>query len=189
MRRDFAEYFTRVSPSKNARERWKSYRAWVAEQLQIASEKELEIAQLREKKLKLNEEVASLAASEERQSKTQQIEQVQTDLLIRQQQLASIRSDTNQMKRDFATASELERQGYERLLARDFEGARRAFEAAERSYPSFHQVYEIAHLLQREQSRLRSPEVQRRVLTQIISEYSWKAPADLLAAIEQRLAN
>jgi len=189
MRRDFAEYFTRVSPSENARERWKSYRTWVADQLRIASEKELEIAQLREKKLKLNEEIATLAASTERQSKTEQIEQVQTDLLIKQQQLASIRSDTNLMKRDFATASELERQGFERLLARDFEGARRAFEAAERSYPSFHQVYEIAHLLQREQARLHSPEVQKRVLARIVADHSWKAPADLLAAIEQSLAN
>ncbi|CAB1057947.1 hypothetical protein D1BOALGB6SA_2703 [Olavius sp. associated proteobacterium Delta 1] len=189
MRRDFAEYFTRVSPSKNARERWKSYRTWVADQLQIASKKELEIAQLREEKMKLNEEIASLTASEEKKIKTEQIEKVQTNLLIKQQQLASIRSDSNLLKRDFAAASELERQGFERLLEGDFNSARRAFEAAERAYPSFHQVHEIARLLKREQSQLSSPEVQRRVLTHIISEYSWKAPADLLAAIEQRLAN
>jgi hypothetical protein len=111
------------------------------------------------------------------------------NLLIKQQQLASIRSDSNLLKRDFAAASELERQGFERLLERNFNGARRAFEAVERTYPSFHQAYEIARLLQREQSRLPSPEVQRRVLTRIISDYSWKAPADLLTAIERSLAN
>ena len=114
MRRDFAEYFTRVSPSKNARERWKSYRTWVADQLQIAGKKELEIAQLREEKMKLNEEIASLAASEEKKIKTEQIEKVQTNLLIKQQQLAMIRSDSNSLKRDFAAASELEHKGFEK---------------------------------------------------------------------------
>jgi len=189
MRRDFAEYFTRVSPSKNARERWKSYRTWVADQLQIASKKELEIAQLREEKMKLNEEIASLTVPEEKQIKTEQIEKVQTNLLMKQQQLASIRSDSNSQRRDFAAASELERQGFEQLLERDFDSARRAFEAAERAYPSFHQVHEIARLLKREQSRLRSPGDQKRVLTQIVSDYSWKAPAELIAAIERSLAN
>ena len=75
------------------------------------------------------------------------------------------------------------------MLERDFDSARRAFEAAERAYPSFHQVHEIARLLKREQSRLRSPGDQKRVLTQIVSEYSWKAPAELIAAIERSLAN
>jgi len=53
MRRDFAEYFTRVSPSKNARERWKSYRTWVADQLEVATKKELEIVQLINPKSKI----------------------------------------------------------------------------------------------------------------------------------------
>ena len=189
MRRDFAEYFTRVSPSEDARDRWKSYRTWVADQLEAATQKELEIVQLREEKIKLNEEIATLTAPEEKQIKAEQIEKVQTDLLITQQQLASIRSDGNLRKRDFAEASELERQGFEQLLERNFSGARRAFEAAERAYPSFHQVHEIARLLAREQSRLHSPEVQKRVLTQIVSGYGWKAPADLLTAIKRSLAN
>ena len=47
-------------------------------------------------------------------------ETAKTDLLITQQQLASIRSDSNLRKRDFAEASELERQGFEQLLERNF---------------------------------------------------------------------
>jgi hypothetical protein len=189
MRRDFAEYFTRVSPSKDARDRWESYRTWVARQLQAANEKEREIALLRETKSKLNEEIASLADSKARLSKAREYDQVQSKLMIRQQELASIRSDTTIKKVDFSAASQLERQGFEQLLSRDFLDARQSFEAAERAYPEFHQVYEIAQLLRREQSRLGNPEVQRRVLTQIISDYGWKAPADLLAAIKRSLAN
>jgi hypothetical protein len=74
---------------------------------------------------------------------------------------------------------QLERQGFEQLLSRDFLEAQQSFEAAERAYPKFHQVYEIAQLLRREQSRLGEPEVQKQVLTRIISDYSWKAPDHL----------
>ena len=186
MRRDFAEYFTRVSPSENARERWDSYRSWVVTQLKIADEKAFEIAELEEKKRKLLDDIHSLTAIEEKQKKTEQIEEVQTNLLIKQQQLASIRSDS---KPNYAAAVKLERQGFERLLERDFSGARRAFEAVERAYPSFHQAYEIARLLRLEQSQLERPEVQIRVLEKIVNDYSWKAPSDLLAAIEQSLAD
>ena len=189
MRRDFAEYFTRVSPSKNARDRWDSYRTWVARQLQAANEKELEIAQLRETRARLNEEIASLADSKARLSKAQEYDQIQSKLMIRQQELASIRSDATIKKADFSAASQLERQGFELLLSRDFLGAQQSFEAAERAYPEFHQVYEIAQLLRREQSRLSEPEVQKRVLTRIISDYGWKAPADLLSAIKRSLGD
>ena len=189
MRRDFAEYFTRVSPSEDARDRWKKYGLWVAGMLLSASKKEHEIAQLREKRAKLNEVIASLEDSTARLSKAQEYDQVQSDLLIRKQELASIRSDATIKKVDFGAASQLERQGFEQLLSRDFKDARMSFEAAERAYPEFHQVYEIAQLLRRENYRLSEPVVQKRVLTRIISDYSWKAPADLLSAIKRSLTN
>ena len=189
MRRDFAEYFTRVSPSKNARERWQSYGAWVTDMLREATEKEREIAQLREQRARLNEEIASLEDAKARLSKAQEYDQVQSKLIIRQQELASIRSDASIKRADFRTASQLERQGFEQLLERNFLEARVSFEAAEQAYPEFHQVYEIARLLRREQSRLDDPEIQKRVLSKIISDYSWKAPADLLADIERSLNN
>ncbi len=90
MRRNFAEYFTRVSPSEDARDRWESYRTWVARQLQAANEKEREIALLRETKSKLNEEIASLEDSKARVSKAQEYDQVQSTLMIRQQELNSM---------------------------------------------------------------------------------------------------
>ena len=49
-------------------------------------------------------------------------------------------------------------------------------------------MYEIARLLRRERARLGDPAAQKRMLARIVSDYSWKAPADLLAAIKESLA-
>ncbi len=78
-----------------------------------------------------------------------------------------------------------ERKGFQNLIDGQYEDAIRAFEAAEKAYPRFHQVYEIGRLLKKNRARLDDPEVRREIFRQIISDMSWKAPSGQLERMKQ----
>jgi len=84
-------------------------------------------------------------------------------------------------------AREFEARGFERLLDRDLEAARAAFSEATRLWPSYHNVAEIARLLQRSQPALADggdkawAELYRTILTR----YSWGMPPAVRESMEQ----
>jgi tetratricopeptide (TPR) repeat protein len=84
-------------------------------------------------------------------------------------------------------ATAKERQGFEDLVAGRFDAAIAAFQEAESIYPSFHQVYEIARVLEKRRNDLKDEEARRRVLEHIVSELAWEAPDDLLARLKAQL--
>ncbi len=85
-------------------------------------------------------------------------------------------------------ARELEAVGFERLLARDLEGARAAFAEAAELWPDYHNVSEIARLLRREAPQLTDEggaawgDLYRTILTR----YSWGMPQEAREAFERR---
>lgn len=87
---------------------------------------------------------------------------------------------------DRTSAAVFEREAFSRLVAGDIDGAITAFEAAEAAYPSYHAVYDIAQLLRSNQARWDEPSARREVLRKIVTDYAWKAPADLLQELRQQ---
>lgn len=70
-----------------------------------------------------------------------------------------------------------EREGFQNLLAGNYDGAIQAFEAAEKAYPSYHSVYEIGRLLKSRRSELDDPVKRGEILNEIASSYM--VPSDL----------
>ena len=95
--------------------------------------------------------------------------------------ITALRRETSQAQ----TASDLERQGYEALVKSDFAAAVRAFDGVEKAYPSYHSAREIGGLLRARQADLADPKMRRDVLKTILDDYSWKAPADLVAQLRK----
>ncbi|GBL11936.1 hypothetical protein MSj_03446 [Microcystis aeruginosa Sj] len=76
-------------------------------------------------------------------------------------------------------AAEKEREGFLYLREKKFDDALKAFEAAEKSFPTYHNVYEISNLLRKERGNFSNPEARKRILKRIIDEYSWGMPDDI----------
>lgn len=80
-----------------------------------------------------------------------------------------------------ARARAQERRGFEALLKRDVDAARKAFDAAFASYPAYHNVKEIRSILSSQSAALanpRSPEWDK-LHQRILTDLSWGMPADL----------
>ncbi len=79
-------------------------------------------------------------------------------------------------------ALQYEEEGFSEILEGDYPSAVSALKRAEDEYPSFHQVYEIRRLLERERAGLEAGESAKwkEVYRRIVDSYSWKAPPDPL---------
>ena len=80
-----------------------------------------------------------------------------------------------------ANARAQERRGFEALLKRDVNAARKAFDAAFASYPEYHNVKEIRSILDSKRAALanpRSPEWDK-LHQRILTDLSWGMPAEL----------
>ena len=106
-----------------------------------------------------------------------------TDVKVQMVGKAGIEGITQSRAR-YQTALDYEHQGYEALLNGELDKAITAFEAAEKTYPTFHQVYEIAQLLRRNRKKLADGKVRKQVYDRIVREFSWKAPPVLLQKIK-----
>jgi len=76
-----------------------------------------------------------------------------------------------------SVAETKEREGFQNLLAGNYNGAISAFQAAEKAYPSYHSVYEIARILQSRRIDLDDPLRRREILKEIATSYM--VPSDL----------
>lgn len=87
----------------------------------------------------------------------------------------------------YESALRSERQGFQYLIDADYEKAIKSFEEAEKTYPTFHQVYDIATLLKNNLNSLDDPNTRRQVTKIIVDEMSWKAPEELLAQLREQI--
>ena len=87
--------------------------------------------------------------------------------------------------KDFKAASKFEAQGFAYLLSGEFDKAITAFNKAEISFPSYHQVYEISRLLRKEKADLDNPEKRRQIYLQIVNEMSYGAPSEMLEQLKK----
>lgn len=84
----------------------------------------------------------------------------------------------------YQSALRSERQGFQYLIDANYEKAIIAFEEAENIYPKFHQVYEIANHLKSNQSLFDAPNTRSQIIKPITEEMAWKAPKDLMDALQ-----
>lgn len=76
-------------------------------------------------------------------------------------------------------ATEKEREGFLYLRDDKFDDALTSFETAEKAFPTYHNVNEIANLLRKEKTNFSNPEIKKSILIRIINEYSWGMPDDI----------
>jgi len=81
--------------------------------------------------------------------------------------------------KDKKTALEKEREGFQALIAGNYDGAMAAFQASEDAYNSFNNVYELARLLRSNKSQMNNPAKRKEVFQTIVKKYSFGAPRDL----------
>jgi len=90
-----------------------------------------------------------------------------------------------EVAKDFKAASKFEAQGFAYLLSGEFDKAITAFNKAEISFPSYHQVYEISRLLRKEKDGLDNPEKRRQIYLQIVDEMFYGAPPEMLEQLKK----
>jgi cell division septum initiation protein DivIVA len=87
--------------------------------------------------------------------------------------------------KDAALAKAKEREGFEKLITGDYDGAAQAFQAADNANHNFNSVSELARLVKSRRADLDDPAKRKEVFRTIVTRYSLGAPADLLNKLEE----
>jgi hypothetical protein len=82
-------------------------------------------------------------------------------------------------------AAEKEREGFLFLATEKFDDALKSFEMAEKVYPTYHNVNEIANLLRENKTNFSKPEIRKSMLIRIINEFSWGMKDDIKEKIKK----
>ncbi|MEO6589792.1 MAG: DUF308 domain-containing protein [Pyrinomonadaceae bacterium] len=85
-------------------------------------------------------------------------------------------------QRQFAKVKE--REGFENLIAGDYESSINAFQTSEDAWNGYHNTYDIARLLRKNKTQMDEPGKKKEVFGIIVSQYSYGAPTDLLEQIK-----
>lgn len=80
---------------------------------------------------------------------------------------------------DPGIAKAKEREGFQHLIAGDYDNAIAAFQAAENAYNTYHNVYDIARILRQNKSQMSDPVKKKEIFKKIVKDYSYGAPPDL----------
>lgn len=97
-------------------------------------------------------------------------------------------ANSPQTPKDYQSAAKYEMQGFSYLLDGEFDRAIAAFNKAERSFPTYHQVYEIGKLLQQEKESLNNLQKRREIFQRIANEMNYGAPPEMIEKLRE-LAN
>jgi len=87
----------------------------------------------------------------------------------------------------YQQAAQLEKDGFAAIANNQFDSALAKFSKAEKVSPSFHMSYEISNLLKTQKQNFKDTASQKNIKTQIIKNYSWKAPPELLNKIKKQV--
>jgi hypothetical protein len=82
-------------------------------------------------------------------------------------------------------ASQKEREGFQNLLAGNFDDAIKSFQASEDATNSYHQVYELARLLRSRKDAMNDENQRKEIFQLIVDKYSYGAPSDLLNQLRE----
>ena len=172
-----AQYFSKVTASKNLRDRWIDYFQIVETEYLDSLKKQ--VALLAE--AKRLDSLSKLPGSQGDTALKKQIE-------INDQQMRNLgkelsTSTWSSVKPDDG-AAKFERQGFGFLLQRDVEGAITAFNNAEQNITGYHMVYDIWNYLRDRENRSalsdsKNDAAWKKAYTDILRNFSWKMPADI----------
>jgi len=84
-----------------------------------------------------------------------------------------------------ALAEAKEREGFEKLIAGDYDGAAQAFQDADNAYPTFHSASEISRLIKARRNDLNDPAKRKEVFQTIARQYSFGAPPELINKLKE----
>jgi ATP-dependent 26S proteasome regulatory subunit len=80
---------------------------------------------------------------------------------------------------DKKIALDKEREGFQALIAGNYDRSIAAFQASENAYNSYHNVYDLARLLRKNKSQMDNPAKRKEVFQTIVKKHSYGAPSDL----------
>jgi len=123
----------------------------------------------------------SLESNLSREIARVQVEQQALQAAPPAQRQITVEAEGNRASR----AAAAERRGFEALLDREVRTALQAFEEARAIWPDYHNVAEIARLLDRQREQLDSPDSPAwpQLYREILTRYSWGLPEDIRAEI------
>ncbi|WP_186756860.1 hypothetical protein [Echinicola salinicaeni] len=172
-KRLLAQYFSHITPSEKLREGWESYYEAVDKEY-----KDL-MAQRRQKQNQLFE-----MENKRDSASTPQIKELEKEIEKIDNELTPTFSSTS---KDYSAAIAWERVGFEKLFSKELREAILAFENAEKSYNSFHQVYEIANFLKSRSAsnNLHDEDFWNSIYEKLLSDYSWKMPIEAKSKLEE----
>lgn len=84
-----------------------------------------------------------------------------------------------------ALATAKEREGFEKLIAGDYDGAAQAFQDAENAFSGFHAAFEISKLLKARRSDLNDPAKRKEVFQIIATKLSYGAPPEIISKLKE----
>lgn len=155
-----------------------------------------ELNQLQTRKDSLTHEIANMELkveslkniiSQSEDAKAQE-KAKEVDLIIRRKYEDSTILAKQKRPNNYQEALKWEQLGFEFLLKKDINNSIRAFEQAERSYSSFHQVYEIATYLRKNIKPLTDTTsiYWAKVYKTIATDYSWKMNDKVKDALQKK---
>ena len=170
-----AQYFSKVTASKNLRDRWIDYFKLVETEYLDSLKKQADLfveAKRLDSLSKLPKYQNDSALKEQLAINTQKIQTLSKDLST--SSWSAIKADDG--------ASKFERQGFESLFQRDVDGAIAAFNNAEQNTNGYHMVYDIWNYLRKNKpglSNAANDAAWKKAYTDILNDFSWKMPADI----------
>ena len=84
----------------------------------------------------------------------------------------AINKAAQKIERSRDSARKYAREGYFKLQSRDFDGARMAFDKSEKFYNGYRDSYDVYFLLNQNKDKLNDPDVQKRVMQQVVNKYN-----------------
>jgi DNA repair exonuclease SbcCD ATPase subunit len=196
----------RLSVAQNklaaANEKLSTIQDQVKELENAKAQKEADLASLEQRNAKARETADSLAQKigdlqnqlNELEAAAPQTVRTATILSGARHSLADLKETSQQLQAAASTplpstskkevASKKEREGFEKLVAGDYDDATAAFQASEAAYPGYHMAYEIARLLRARKADLDDPAKRKDVFQIIINKYSYGGPPDLLKKLK-----
>ena len=161
-----------------------------------------QIRQLEKYKQKLDQDNQKL--EQQRRDKEQEVRDAEQRLTQLRREIDKALLEKNDLARQNQLArlgtnnvGQLERDGFRYILDGKLEEARRSFEQAYNAYPTYHNVDEIYHqvLTQDRISAYNSgssnekQSIQREIMQEIVVQFYWGMPEDLLNEMKSRLAS
>lgn len=172
-KRMLAQFFSNVTPSEKLKAGWTNYFNQVDKEYKVYIEPILKNDSI------IRKEYYSFAGKKtltQEEIKKKQVLEVQIEENNRLINPAIILP--SQTSKNFDSALDWEKKGFSFLLEKDIENAITSFINSEKSYNSFHQVYEISNYLIKNKSQLltRDSVFWKTAFKTILENYSWKMP-------------